>query len=61
MTEPWLEVQLIEHGTRYFLVGHYEQQSGKLSKVRNSTLEVGCISQVVKGNLRELRADQNSQ
>lgn len=57
MTEPWLEVQLIERGTRHFLVGHNEQQSEKLSDARSSTVKVG----LVKGKLRELRADQNSQ
>lgn len=61
MTEPWLEVHLIECGVRHYLVGHDEQQGKKLSKVRNSTAKVGCVSQLVKGELHKLKTDQNSQ
>lgn len=32
-----------------------------MSEVRNSTVNVGCVPQMVKGELHELRAEQNSQ
>lgn len=53
MTGPQFEVQIIEHDMRHYVVGRNEQQSENLSKVTNSTVKAGCVSQLVKGELHE--------